>query len=203
MRTAIDRNVPTLRWAYLAVVVLGGIGAHLVSEFAAMGSGAEAVAISPRHIYLGLAAITSLFVAYRELTAMVRGASSGRDAKRIAEMGLATLPFAGRRHFWLVTAALQFAVGSVTEIGEGCPLCGHDVIAGIAGAVLGAVLLALFARALSKRLPTVAQALATYAPRTESTEAPRVAVHEAAPLVVDEFLSYAQLFDRPPPVLQP
>src|ERR1700730_17652614 len=132
--------VPTLRWLYLACVVLGGIGAHLISEYAAMGSDAAVVTATANLLYLAIAGIA---VAARELMVLRARASSGRDAKRLAEIGLAALPFAGKRHFWLATAGLQFAIGGLTEIGEGCPLCGHDIIAGIGGALLGAIVLSL------------------------------------------------------------
>jgi hypothetical protein len=195
--------VPTLRWLYLACVVLGSIGAHLISEYAAMGSDAAVVAVSPRHLYLAIAGIAALAFAIRELMTLRARASNGRDAKRLAEIGLAGLPFAGKRHFWLVTAGLQFAFGGFTEIGEGCPLCGHDVIAGVAGALVGAIVLSLIARALSARLPSIASALVEFAPVAGKGAHAWKTAAAATPIVLAEFLWYARLFNRPPPALQP
>jgi hypothetical protein len=190
-------------WVYLACVVVGSIGAHLVSEFAAMGSDAVAVTFSPRHIYLGVAGILALVFALRELLSLRARASSGRDAKRLAEIGLASLPFAGKRHFWLATAALQFFIGGLTEIGEGCPLCGHDIAAGVIGALVGAVVLSALARALTRRLPSIASALVEFAAVAGVSDDRWKCALRATPRVISAFLWYARLFNRPPPGLQP
>ena len=167
-----------------------------------MGSDASVVAVSPRHLYLGAAGAVALGVAIREIFHLRARSSGLRDAKRLAELGLSSLPFAGRRHFWLATAALQFALGSLTEIGEGCPLCGHDVGAGIAGALLCALALSLAARALSKRLPSFAAALADFVLAEPDPQPARAVAPELAPVVVGHLLGYTRLFNRPPPRLQ-
>jgi hypothetical protein len=195
-------RAPTLRWLYLACVVFGSIGAHLISEFAAMGSDAAAVVVSPRHVYLAIGGIAALAFAIHELVVLRARASSGRDAKRLAEMGLAALPFAGKRHFWLATAGLQFAIGGLTEIGEGCPLCGHDIIAGVAGALLGAVVLSVIARALTRRLPSIASSLVEFTPVAGKSALLWKTAAAATPIVLARFLRFARLFNRPPPILQ-
>lgn len=195
-------QVPTLRWVYLACVVLGGIGGHLASEFAAMGSDAEKLSVSPRHLYLALAAVAALLFAIRELRQLRATASGGRDFKRKVELGLASLPFGGKGRFWIATAGLQLAVGSLTEIGEGCPLCGHDVAAGIGGAIIGALALSLLVRVFSARLPSIASAFAEFIPALAHAAGKLRCAIIAVPIVLAEFLWFARLFNRPPPALQ-
>jgi hypothetical protein len=194
-----DQN-PTLRWVYLALVVLGSIGAHLASEFAAMGSDAGEVLFSVRHIYLGLAGLAALAFAVRELMTIRLASSNPRDFKRRIEMGLTTLPFAGKLHFGPVTAVLFLLIGGATEIGEGCPLCGHDVGAGVAGAVLCSALLALIVRVFTRRLPSIAAAIEEYvpAPHDVDSDTSRERVPATAPL--PQCVWFPQLFNRPPPV---
>lgn len=202
LMTASDSHQdPSLRLLYLACVVLGGVVTHLISEFAAMGSDADRVALSPRHLYLGVAAIVAILIAIRELVVLRSRAKGGRDAKRLAELGLASLPFNGKRHFWIITACLQLAVGGVTEIGEGCPLCGHDIVAGVGGALLGAIVLALLARALGNRLPSIASALSEFVPLAGRSTARWAAKMRTTPVARAEFLWFARLLNRPPPVL--
>lgn len=182
---------------------MGSIGAHLISEFAAMGSDAEAVTFSLRHLYLGLAGLAALIVAVREVLVLQARASSRRDAKRLAEIALQSLPFSGKGHFWLATAGLQLAIGGFTEIGEGCPLCGHDVVAGFGGALIVAVLLSLVARALTRRLPSIASAMIEFVSAGDQAGERRTPSQVAAPIVVPNFVWLAHLFNRPPPALQP
>lgn len=190
----------TLRWVYLALVVLGSIGAHLTAEFAAMGSDADAVALSPRHLYLGLAAIGALAFALAELVALRRISSGSRDFKRRMEMGIGTLPLAGTPWFAPATGALFLGIGAVTEIGEGCPLCGHDVTAGVIGAFLGSLLLGLAVRAFTKRMPSMATAIDEFV----SAQAPPEGVARYAPALAVARLPrsvwYPFLFNRPPPI---
>ncbi|HXW75918.1 MAG TPA: hypothetical protein VEJ20_00755, partial [Candidatus Eremiobacteraceae bacterium] len=53
-----------LRPFYALLVGVGAIVAHIASEFAAMGSDADSVLFSARHLYLGLAAVigTAVFI---------------------------------------------------------------------------------------------------------------------------------------------
>jgi hypothetical protein len=190
----------TLRWVYLALVVLGSIGAHLASEFGAMGRDAGEVALSPRHVYLGVAAIVSLAFAIRELLVLRAASSSSRDFKRRIEMGLSALPFAGKRYFGVATAGLFLLIGGATEIGEGCPIAGHDIWAGVFGALICSLGLALAVRAFTRRLPSIAAALLEFVParRDRVSVSRRHVIEEAIPL--SEFLWYAHLECRPPPV---
>jgi hypothetical protein len=197
MKNAAD---PTLRWVYLALVVIGSIGAHLASEFGAMGSDADQITFSPRHIYLGIAALAALIFAAREILALRSVSDNARDFKRRIEMGIATLPFAGKHRFGPATAGLFLLIGGATEIGEGCPLCGHDVAAGIGIAVIGSVVLAALVRLFTRRLPSIASAVVEYVAAVTEPEAPPdlALTFDVAPL--HEFLWFAQLFNRPPPV---
>jgi hypothetical protein len=202
MKKAPALQVPSLRWVYLACVVIGSIGAHLVSEFAAMGSDAEKLSVSPRHLYLLVAALAALLFAVREVRQLRASSSGGRDFKRKIELGLASLPFSGTGRFWMATAGLQLAIGAITEIGEGCPLCGHDVAAGIGGAVIGALVLSLLARAMSQRLPSIASAFVEFVPASALAAGKVRTAIVAVPIVLSEFLWFARLFNRPPPALQ-
>ncbi len=192
----------SLRWLYAALVVFGAIAAHLCSEFAGMGADSGAIAFSSRHLYLALAALAALAVAVREISGFVGAAANGRDRKRLAEMSLATLPWRGGRRFVLFTALLQFGIGGLTEIGEGCPLCGHDIGAGVVGAVVGALLLALATRLLARRLPAAASALFAFFRQIDRPTADGMRRALARPIVVDDLLWFARLFNRPPPALQ-
>src|SRR5690349_20364864 len=133
MRAAQIRRHPDLRRAYLALVVMGGTGAHLVSEFAGMGLAAGRITLSPLHYYLGAALLVALVVLTRDLSTLFSNASNRRDAKRLAQIGLQSLPFAGKRGFLTTTSCLQFAVAWTTVVAEGSPLLGHDMAAGAIG----------------------------------------------------------------------
>jgi len=202
MRTALDRSCPDLRRAYLALVVMGGIGAHLASEFAAMGAAAGRITLSPLHYYLGAALFAAVAVLAHDLRALSSNATSGRDAKRLAEIALTSLPFGGRRGFLTMTASLQFAVAWTTVVAEGSPLFGHDVGAGAVAALLGALLLSLVIRAISRRLPTFACAVVEFEPVPDETPHVRALLDEPG---LDAFLHdiwCSRLYDRPPPRLQ-
>lgn len=186
---------------YLSIVVLGSIVAHLASEFFAMGTDADAVALSPKHIYLGVAALVAAAVAAQQALALWRDSRGGRDLKRALHVGLERLPFRGRGAFLIFTAGLQLGISMTTEIGEGCPFCGHDVTAGVLGALLTVVLLAFAARAIGRRLPSIAAAIsALFIDPAERADALVVSCNATAP-VVPSIVWYAQLFNRPPPSL--
>src|SRR5271165_7047412 len=149
-----DNTTRSLMPVYLCLVGLGSIVAHIASEFFAMGPDADSIALSPKHLYLGIAALVCAIVAVQQAVALWRSSSSGRDLKRQLHVGLESLPFRGRGAFYAFTAALQF--------GEGCPFCGHDIGAGIAGTILTVFLMALAGRAIGRRLPTIAAAIAAF-----------------------------------------
>jgi len=197
------RPTPTLIRVYLALVVIGGIGSHLISEFAGMGAAAEAVAFSRLHVYLGVALFLAGAVIARDLHDLIANAANARDAKRIAEIGLACLPFGGTTsRFWLATAGLQFAVAWSTVIAEGSPLLGHDVAAGMIGAVVGAALIALLTHALTRSLPTLASAFIEFQPAVPTSMHSKANATEKPASTFAASTWCSRLFNRPPPVLR-
>jgi hypothetical protein len=186
---------------YLSIVVLGSVVAHLASEFFAMGAEADAVALSPKHLYLGVAVLIAGAVAVQQTLALWRNARGGRDLKRELHVGLETLPFRGRGAFLIFTAGLQLGISMTTEIGEGCPFCGHDVFAGVIGALLTIALLAFAARTIGRRLPSIAAALsALFIDPARDADA-LVVSRSASALPAPRFIWFEQLYNRPPPSL--
>jgi hypothetical protein len=194
---------PDLRVFYALLIGVGGLLAHLASEFAAMGSDADSIVFSPRHWYLGLGALAGIgiFISYgREL---LRRSYGARDLKRILTLGVTALPLRGKGPaFYALTAGLQFAVGALTEIGEGCPFCGHDIIAGVLGALLTVALLALVLRALGRRLPSLVCTLAGYEPFRPAPGAMSSVRNELEGPSAAQGVWFPLLFNRPPPSLQ-
>jgi hypothetical protein len=201
MRTTLVR--PDLKPFYFVLVAAGAIVAHLAAEFAAMGSDADEVVFSARHWYLGLTALACIAVFCLGWRALRAQSSSSRDLKRILHVGLASLPFGGTSmRFFGFTAALQLGIGMLTQIGEGCPFCGHDVAGGVAGALLTVVLLALATRAAAARMPAIVDALVIVLPtaRPASEQRARAIERNAASLPLP--IWSAPLFNRPPPPLR-
>jgi hypothetical protein len=198
MRTNFD--TPNLRPFYLLLVGVGCIVAHLASEFAAMGTDAENVLFSAKHLYLGIlafAGIATLLICGRALLARATGA---RDLKRLLHIGLATLPFGGKgAAYFALTATLQLGLGLLTQIGEGCPFCGHDVAAGVLGALLTVVLFGVASRAVGRRLPTVVAALVSLLPAVEEILPQFVDRIERASIASRSIVWFADLYNRPPP----
>ncbi len=124
-----------------------GIAAHLLSELAGLGWHADSdVILSSRHAYLALIAM----IVGGSLLLAVRGVPKRERGSRIAEL-IESLPFHSRGPaFTLASFVAQFAFFAVTQIGEGCPLCGGDVVVGIFAAAIAA-LVGAFAVALGKR----------------------------------------------------
>lgn len=203
MPTPRIRLYPDLRRAYLALVVMGGIGAHLVSEFAGMGTAAGRITLSPLHYYLGAALLIAVVVFALDFSTLLSSATSGRDAKRLVEIGFTSLPFSGKRGFLTTTACLQFAVGWTTVIVEGSPLLGHDVGAGAIGAVFTAFLLSLVIRALARRLPGIAQSVVEFCPVVAETAQHRTFTEQWTGAARPQDVWSSRLFNRPPPFLQP
>ena len=202
----IVKNAPDLRIPCLVFIGVGGIVAHLASEFTGMGEDAAGIVFSARHWYLALGACLGIVILARQLRALRHAASGSRDLKRLLNVGSAALPFHGRGPlFFGMIAALQFAVGSLTEIGEGCPFCSHDMVSGVAGALISVIVLALLARRLAGRLPGLVVAfveripLESIAGRNTATQLQRT---QPALSPANYGLWYPLLFNRPPPVLQ-
>ncbi|HME80638.1 MAG TPA: hypothetical protein VKF82_01030 [Candidatus Eremiobacteraceae bacterium] len=196
-----DNTTRSLMPVYLCLVGLGSIVAHIASEFFAMGPDADSIALSPKHLYLGIAALVCAIVAVQQAVALWRSSSSGRDLKRQLHVGLESLPFRGRGAFYAFTAALQFGIGLTTQIGEGCPFCGHDIGAGIAGTILTVFLMALAGRAIGRRLPTIAAAIAAFFVQPSSRPQALIATRNVAVLGLPRFIWFSQLYNRPPPSL--
>jgi hypothetical protein len=201
MRATAD--VPSLRIFYLLLIGVGSILAHLTTEFASMGSDADSVVFSARHWYLGLAALAGIVVLIVRGRAFLRHASGARDLKRILQVGLAALPFGAKGvRYYAVTAGLQLSIGALTQIGEGCPFCSHDVVAGLLGATLTVLLLALVTRAISKQLPSLVTALAGYVPHTTGSNAAAFVRRNVVTTTAGLGFWFPLLFNRPPPRLQ-
>ncbi len=194
---------PDLKPFYFVLVAAGAIVAHLAAEFAAMGSDADEVLFSARHWYLGLTALACIAAFYFGWWALRAQSSSARDLKRMIHVGLATLPFSGSGiRFLGLTAALQLGIGMLTQIGEGCPFCGHDVAGGVAGALLTVIILALATRAAAARMPSIVDALVVVLqaarPASEQLALAIERIATALPLPIWT----APLFNRPPPSLR-
>lgn len=166
-----------------------------------MGAEADAVVFSPRHLYLALTALVCAGLALREIRLVRAQANGQHDFKRVITLGLQALPLRGWR-FYLATATLQCTVGIASALGEGCFFCGHDVIAALLGAVSSALLLALIARALARRLPSLASAIIQFV-QAEIPSSHRAWTRRNS-LVGGFERSYwfEALFNRPPPALQ-
>ena len=187
---------------YLAVVVLGSIVAHLASEFFAMGSDADSVALSPKHLYLAVAAIGCAAFAIARLRELRRASSGWRELKRELHLGLESLPLRGRGLlFYALTAGLQLSAGLATQYGEGCPFCGHDVAAGILGALLTVVVLALLGWIVSRRLPSLASALEALFLKPQADQHTVFVSRNSTALEFPHFVWSAHLYNRPPPFL--
>jgi hypothetical protein len=194
---------PNLRIFYALLIGVGGLLAHLALEFAAMGSDADSIVFSQRHWYLGLGALVGIGAFIVCGRSLLRTSSGSRDLKRILSLGVAALPFRGKGiAFYALTAGLQFAVGSLTQIGEGCPFCSHDFIAGLLGAFVTVVLLAFVARALGRRLPSLVCTLAGYEPFRPASAATSLASQDLEGPSAAAGVWFPLLFNRPPPSLQ-
>ena len=189
---------------YCALVGLGGIVAHLAAEFFSMGPDFGAVALSPRHIYLGLAAAALGWIASARLVALWRQSSGGHDMKRLLNVGLEELPARGHGAFFFAATALaQFAVGMATEIGEGSPFSGHDVAAGVIGALLTSLVLSLACAKIARTLPRIAAAVQDFLRvRQPNAALATVARREASFSAPRNIYLIARIFARPPPPLQ-
>jgi len=197
-------SVPNLRIFYLLLIGVGSLLAHLATEFAAMGTDADAVLFSPRHWYLGLAVVVGTIAFIVRGRALIRHAQGQRDLKRILSIGLDGLPLHAKgARYYALTAGLQLGIGALTQIGEGCPFCSHDVIAGLLGALLTVVLLAVLTHALRARLPNIVCALVGHLTRETELQAPTFVRPRLGGAPASLGVWFPLLFNRPPPYLQP
>ncbi len=141
-----------VRWlgllAFAAATVPFAIGAHLLSEIAALGrEHAASVILSARHLYFVALGLGSIAV----LGAIARFAG-GSGSVRAAEL-LASLPFGGRGlRFAGLTFAVQIAFYAATQYAEGCPVWGGDIVAGLLTALFAAAIASLLLALLERRI---------------------------------------------------
>ena len=147
-----------------------GIAAHLLSELAGLGWHDDAdVAFSARHGYLALIALGALVALALSLRAVPRGDRRARIAAIVE-----ALPFKGQgAGFVALSFSAQFAFFAITQIGEGCPLCGGDVFAGVLAAALAAFCGALAVMLGKRRLLDFVLALAWAVAFSPGAESPR------------------------------
>jgi len=197
------QGYPSLTIFYMLLIGVGSLLAHLAAEFAAMGSDADSVLFSPRHLYLGLAALAGIVIFVACGRALLHRATSKPDLKRMLSNGLEALPFGARGvRYYALTAGLQLAIGALTQIGEGCPFCSHDVIAGILGAMLTVLLLAFVTRGIGRQLPRFVSALAGYVPRAFGSPSGTFLRRVCTTASAGPGVWFPLLFNRPPPRLQ-
>jgi hypothetical protein len=141
---------------FAAVAAPFGIVAHLVSEFAGLGLRDDAdVAFSARHGYLALIAVLAIAV----IVAVARATPRRERRQRVADL-IAALPMRGRGvGFVALSFALQFGFFAITQVGEGCPLCGGDIVTGVLAAAIAALLGALLVTFGQRRFLQFAYAL--------------------------------------------
>jgi len=152
-----------------------GIAAHLISELAGLGWHDDAdVFFSARHAYLAVIAVLAFGALLLALFRMPRGERRARVAALIDG-----LPFGGRgAGFTGLSFVAQFGFFAVTQLGEGCPLCGGDIVVGVVAAAIAAAFGALAVvfgqrRVLEFVLALVACFIATDARVTASALASR------------------------------
>jgi hypothetical protein len=197
-----SRSTPDLRVFYILLVGVGSLLAHLATEFGAMGSGAESILFNPRHWYLGCAVVAGIATFVLQARALLRQATSARDLKRMLGLGLDRLPLHARgMRYYALTATLQLAIGSLTQIGEGCPFCSHDVVAGLLGALVTVVLLAFFTHAVGRRLPALVCIVAEVLAPERHAGLSQVC-REPRGLASSRDVWFPLLFNRPPPHLR-
>jgi hypothetical protein len=149
-----------------------GIAAHLTSELAGLGWHDDAdVLFSVRHGYLAIIAFTALAA----FALVLRSMPADSRSRRVSDL-VETLPFGGRgAGFFALSFVVQFGFFAVTQIGEGCPLCGGDVFVGILAAAAAALIGALIVTFAKRRVLELAMGLVWYRPRALRAE--RVHVH--------------------------
>lgn len=145
--------------AFFAFTTPLGIAAHLVSEFFGLGWHDDAdVLFSPRHGYLAALAVASLAALVVSLRALPRG-----DRRRRVEALIRELPCRGQGFgFTCAAFVAQFAIFAITQLGEGCPLCGGDVVTGVLAAAVAASIGAVAIAFGKRRVVELALALVQF-----------------------------------------
>jgi len=184
--------------AFFAFTALFGIAAHLLSELFGLGSQADAaLVVSARHGYL----VASAALAVASLLAAVLVLPRGERRERIASL-VRALPFGGSGLGFATTAFLaQFAFGAVTQIGEGCPLAGGDLVSGIIAGVIAAALGALAVTLGKRRVLEFALGLVwAIIPVAAGAPAPSGIAAERGPSVPAPRRTPFSFRYRPPPI---
>ena len=183
---------------YLAMSIPFGIAVHLGAEFAGLGRDADDLAFSPLHGYLFAIGLAAFAVFLRA------GGFFTTRAERRRRMALLAhaLPFGGRgARFIALSAVLQFAFFAVTQLGEGCPLCGGDAAIGVIGAIVASLLGACLLAALRTRIARIVEALCYALERDARSVTVRRVSREAAVSLAKPFERFAlALANRPPPL---
>jgi hypothetical protein len=132
---------------FFALTTPLGIAAHLVSELAGLGWRDDAdVVLSARHGYLAALAILAMGGLLVALRSVPR-----RERRAYVATLVESLPCGGSGPaFTAISFIAQFGFFAVSQLGEGCPLCGGDIVTGVFAAALAAGIGAL-AVALGKR----------------------------------------------------
>lgn len=132
---------------FFALTTPLGIAAHLISELAGLGWHDDAdVVLSARHGYLAALALLAAAGLLLALRSVPR-----RERRAYVAALVESLPCGGSGPaFTAVSFVAQFGFFAVTQIGEGCPLCGGDIVTGVFAAAVAAGIGAL-AVALGKR----------------------------------------------------
>jgi hypothetical protein len=125
---------------FAAVTILFGIVTHLMAELAGLGWRLDAALVfSGRHVYLGVIAASCVVAAIVALTSL-----PSEDRRARARSLISALPFGGEgAGFTAAAFVAQFAFFVISQLGEGCPLRGGDVVAALLAAMLTALLSAL------------------------------------------------------------
>jgi hypothetical protein len=131
-----------------AAVVPSATLVHLVAEASALGPGALSLAFVLRHLYLAVLVVISLAVFARTVGL---GRPRNESRRRVALLGA----LLRGRHAPAMLATLlaaHLAFFALTQLGEGIPLLGGDLVLGLALGLLGSLAAALLVSALGRTL---------------------------------------------------
>jgi hypothetical protein len=192
------RRSPAALLAFFALTAPFGIAAHLLSELFGLGWHDDAdVIFSARHAYLALIAVAALASLSAALLALPRGERRERVATLVD-----ALPRRGSGPgFLLLAFVAQFGFFALTQIGEGCPLCGGDIVTGVVAAGIAALLGALAVTFGKRRILELAlQVMCEFVRIPSAPDIPsNVRAHRVAPATAARRSPFAFRY-RPPPV---
>jgi hypothetical protein len=176
-----------------AAVVPSAALVHIVAEASALGSGALTPAFVLRHVYLGLLVLASL-------AAFARTVGIGRPRAELRRRVALLRTLVRAPHRWSAVAVLiaaHLGFFALTQLGEGVPLLGGDVVLGLSLGVIGSLLAALTVAFLGRTVVDVAI-------RTLSWRQPQAAPARRAHRRIPPPRAAARVFslfvpNRPPP----